>query len=156
MIRAKQTGEKVIVLNNATLLPAKENSIDCSSVRTKYTFMGTYTGVSGDEMDGNGYYALAEGSLMRPSSASVSLGTFRWYLKAESRTGNYAAAARMISVRVLGDEEDAGTTGIADGFTVDGPAEYYNLEGVKVSQSEAKGIVIVRQADGSMRKVIKK
>ena len=156
MIRAKQTGEKTISLKNATLLPAEENSIDCSSVKTKYTFTGTYPGVSGDEMYANGYYALAGGNLKRPSSASVSLGTFRWYLKAESRTGNDADPARTIPVRVFGDEEDAGTTGIANGAAVNGPVEYYNLEGVKVSPSEAKGIVIVRQADGSMRKVIKK
>jgi surface protein len=154
LIRAKETGTKVISLVNTTLYAAEENSIDCSSVRTKYTFTGTYTGVSGEEMYDNGYYALAGGTLSQPSSANVSLGSFRWYLKPESRTGNYAAP-RKISVRVIG-EADGETTNIADATVNDRQEEYYNLEGVRINKAEATGIYIVRYADGRMKKVIKK
>jgi surface protein len=154
LIRAKETGTKVISLVNTTLLPAEENSIDCSSVRTKYTFTGTYTGVSGEEMYDNGYYALAGGTLSQPSSANVSLGSFRWYLKPESRTGNYAAP-RKISLRVIG-EADGETTSIAEATVNDRQEEYYNLEGVRINKAEATGIYIIRYADGRMKKVIKK
>ena len=101
LIRAKQTGTKTITASNTSLYPTASNSIDCSSVRTKYTFTGTYTGVSGTEMYGNGYYALAGGVLSHPSSSDVSLGTYRWYLKPESRTDNYTAPSRHIAVRVM-------------------------------------------------------
>ena len=154
LIRAKETGTKVISLANTTLYAAEENSIDCSSVRTKYTFTGTYTGMSGEEMYSNGYYALAGGTLSQPSSANVSLGSFRWYLKPESRTGNYAAP-RKISVRVIG-EADGETTSIAEATMNDRQEEYYNLEGVRISKAEATGVYIVRYADGRMKKVIKK
>lgn len=154
LIRAKETGTKVISLANTTLYAAEENSIDCSSVRTKYTFTGTYTGVSGEEMYSNGYYALAGGTLSQPSSANVSLGSFRWYLKPESRTGNYAAP-RKISVMVIG-EADGETTSIAEATMNDRQEEYYNLEGVRINRAEATGIYIVRYADGRMKKVIKK
>ena len=154
LIRAKETGTKVISLVNTTLYAAEENSIDCSSVRTKYTFTGTYTGVSGEEMYDNGYYALAGGTLSQPSSANVSLGSFRWYLKPESRTGNYAAP-RKISVRVIG-EADGETTSIAEATMNDRQEEYYNLEGVRINRAEATGVYIVRYADGRMKKVIKK
>ena len=154
LIRAKETGTKVISLVNTTLYAAEENSIDCSSVRTKYTFTGTYTGVSGEEMYDNGYYALAGGTLSQPSSANVSLGSFRWYLKPESRTGNYAAP-RKISVRVIG-EADGETTNIAEATMNNRQEEYYNLEGVRINRAEATGIYIVRYADGRMKKVIKK
>ena len=154
LIRAKETGTKVISLVNTTLYAAEENSIDCSSVRTKYTFTGTYTGVSGEEMYDNGYYALAGGTLSQPSSANVSLGSFRWYLKPENRTGNYAAP-RKISVRVIG-EADGETTSLAEAAMNDRQEEYYNLEGVRINRAEATGIYIVRYADGRMKKVIKK
>ncbi len=50
MIRAKSTGAKTIIVENATLMPAEENSIDCSSVEREYVFTGTYTGVDGETM----------------------------------------------------------------------------------------------------------
>ena len=154
LIRAKETGTKVISLVNTTLYAAEENSIDCSSVRTKYTFTGTYTGVSGEEMYGSGYYALDGGILSQQSSANVSLGSFRWYLKPESRTGNYAAPQK-ISVRVIG-EIDGEITNIAEATVNNRQEEYYNLEGVRINRAEATGIYIVRYADGRMKKVIKK
>ena len=154
LIRAKETGTKVISLVNTTLYAAEENSIDCSSVRTKYTFTGTYTGVSGEEMYGSGYYALDGGILSQQSSANVSLGSFRWYLKPESRTGNYAAPQK-ISVRVIG-EIDGEITNIAEATVNNRQEEYYNLEGVRINKAEATGIYIIRYADGRMKKVIKK
>ena len=154
VIRAKQTGTKNISLDNTTLYPAEENSIDCSSVKTKYTFTGTYSGVSGEAMYGNGYYALAGGVLSQASSSSVSLGSFRWYLKSENRTGSYVAPSRQISVKVRGEEDEM--TGIEDEIVNDIPVEYFNIKGSKISQSEATGIYIVRYADGRIKKVIKK
>lgn len=155
VIRAKQTGTKTISLDNTTLYPAEENSIDCSSVKTKYTFTGTYSGVSGEAMYGNGYYALAGGTLSQASSSSVFLGSFRWYLKSESRTNSNVAPSRQISVKVIG--EDVGETAdIVDTNVNDSPVEYFNIRGNKIEKSEASGIYIVRYANGRMKKVIKK
>jgi hypothetical protein len=155
LIRAKQTGTKTITASNTSLYPTASNSIDCSSVRTKYTFTGTYTGVSGTEMYGNGYYALAGGVLSHPSSSDVSLRTYRWYLKPESRTDNYTAPSRHIAVRVMGEEGEE-VTGVAHLSVSTEPAEYYNLRGEKVNPSQASGICIVRYADGRVKKVVLK
>ncbi len=153
VIRAKQTGTKTISLENTTLYPAEENSIDCSSVKTKYTFTGTYSGVSGEDMYGNGYYAMADGVLSQASSSSVSLGSFRWYLKTESRTGRNAAPLRRISVQVIG--EDSGeTTGIVEANINDTPANYFNINGEKIERPKTSGIYIVKYSDGSTKKVL--
>ena len=156
LIRAKQVGTKTFSLENTLLYPAEENSIDCSSVKTKYTFTGTYTGVGGEEMYDIGYYALAGGVLSQPSSSNVALGSFRWYLKPESRWGNDIATSRLISVRVIG-EEDSEINGITDYTHIDNsPKGYYNLKGIKIAELESRGISIVRHADGSVKKVFKK
>ena len=73
MIRAKSTGEKSITIENATLMPTKVNSIDCSSVERKYVFTGTYNTIDGETMVNNKYYAMSGGGVKYTTSTSVSL-----------------------------------------------------------------------------------
>lgn len=155
LIRSKQTGTKTITVNNTPLYPAESNSIDCSSVETKYTFTGTYAEISGAEMYGNGYYALSGGVLSLPASSEVSLESYRWYLKLESRLGYFTAASRPISVRVVG-EDNYETTGIANNSVSNKPVEYYNLKGEKINPLGISGICIIRYADGKKKKIVNK
>lgn len=152
MIRAKETGTKTINISNSTLYPSEENSIDCSSVKTKYIFTGTFSGVSGEDMYNNGYYAFAGGSLCRPASSSVPLGPFRWYLRLENREGNYAAA-RQISVWVFGEDEEM--SGIINTKENETNPQYYSLKGEHTITSQKSGVFIVRYADGKTKKIIK-
>ena len=154
LIRAKETGEKTITLTDATLYKTEEKSVDCSSVKTKYTFTGTYDGVSGEDMLANGYYALAGGALKQAASSSASLGAFRWYLKAEPRGGSSAKPRECeINIR-LAEDDDA--TGIANADVKASEAEYFTLSGAKVTNMKAPGIYVVKNSDGTTKKVIKK
>ena len=56
LIRKKAKGAYSFVVENTVLEAAANNAIDCSSVKIKYNFIGTSTGVSGNEMYNNGYY----------------------------------------------------------------------------------------------------
>ena len=88
LIRAKKTGEQTITVTNATLYGAEEKSYDVSSWNTLYTFTGTYTGVPGETMFGNGYYAFGGGSLHQAADATNALSPFRWYMEVTDRYGN--------------------------------------------------------------------
>lgn len=154
LIRAKETGEKTITLTDATLYKTEEKSVDCSSVKTKYTFTGTYNGVSGEDMLSNGYYALAGGALKQAASSSASLGAFRWYLKAEPRGGS-SAKPRVNEINIrISDDDDA--TGIANADVKVSEAEYFTLSGAKVASMKAPGVYVVKNSDGTTKKVIKK
>ena len=88
LIRAKAEGEKTLTLMNATLYKSEEYSIDCSSVGTLFTFTGTYSGVDGTDMYGQGYYALGNGALVQAESSESDLSSFRWYMAVTDRFGN--------------------------------------------------------------------
>lgn len=161
LIRAKETGAKTLTVTNATLYSSEENSIDCSSVKTKYIFTGTYQGVNGEEMYNNGYYALSDGLLSEASSNSVSLGTFRWYLRTINRTDNQTnARANVLKIKVIGENDDMetgitknGTTAKATGYNHS--TEYYKLNGTRVSIPMSSSIIIERDHNGSIKKIIK-
>ena len=61
LIKAKTTGSKTITLTNATLYRTEQNSIDCSTVETKYTFTGTYQKMNG--LKSAGCYFMSGGGL---------------------------------------------------------------------------------------------
>ena len=113
LIKAKKTGEKIFSVSNATLYPAEENSVDCSTTIAKYTFTGTYNAIPSATMIANGYYAMGGGDLIQ-SDGSNDLKPYRWYMKVESRDySKYDVnnAAKAITIKVI-DEEEA--TGIAN------------------------------------------
>ena len=140
LIRAKEAGEKTIVVTDATLYATEENSIDCSSVREKFTFTGTYK--SNTLPQGEGYYTLIEGE-WKPVTEAVALGAFRFYLKVDSRSGAPAAEARSIRMRVIGENGDDNTTGIDNlGIRNHQSEIIYDLQGRRV-ENPTKGIYIV-------------
>ena len=102
LIRAKETGTYSLVLQNKTLEVAEITTIDCRSVKTEYTFTGTYTGVT--DMYDKGYYALAGGVLSKAESADVTLKPQRWYMEVTSRTGKSSTKAQSIQILVDGEE----------------------------------------------------
>ncbi len=105
LIKAKTMGEKTISLTNATLYRAEEKSYDVSSWNTLYTFTGTYTGVSGATMFGEGYYALGSGSLHQAADATNALSPMRWYMAVTDRDGNPKNIGE-VKVVVFGMDED--------------------------------------------------
>ena len=143
LIRAKETGEKTITVTDAVLYATEENSIDCSSVRDKFTFTGTYSSLSSAELpQGEGYYTLIEGE-WKPVTEAVSLGVFRFYLKVDSRSGAPTAEARSIRMRIIGENGYDDDTSIDNSeFIIKNSELIYDLQGRRV-ENPTKGIYIV-------------
>ena len=141
LIRAKEAGEKSIVVTDATLYTTEKNSIDCSSVREKFTFTGTYSAISSDALvPGEGYYTLIDGE-WQPVTEDLTLGAFRFYLKVDNRNGD-TMVANTIRMRVVGDDDD-NTTDIENSEIRKEKSEIiYDLQGRRV-ENLAKGIYII-------------
>ena len=142
LIRAKVAGEKNIVVTDAVLHATEENSIDCSSVREKFTFTGTYSRIPAAQLpQSEGYYALS-GGVWQPIASGSSLGAFRFYMQIESRNGG-SAPAQTIRMRVI-DEDDA--TEIDNAEFTDGNSQLiiYDLQGRRITDTaNLKGVYIV-------------
>lgn len=133
-IKAKATGDKVIHLENATLYPAEENYVDCSSTEMRFIFQGTYSGVSGEDMYENKHYALASGSLCYAQDATVSLKPMRWYMKSEARNNRRSALTNNVRLRVVGEN----ATEIADVKADKKVSMTYALDGRVVNANNLK------------------
>lgn len=158
-IKAKKAGAKTISLTNATLYPAEENSLECSSTTMRFTFTGTYSGVSGQEMVDNHYYALTGGSLSYASSAAAKLSPYRWYMKVEDKGNNLVVLPTAeVRLRVLGEdfEELVEANEIVSVETEDNQEDqYFTTDGRKLD-APIKGLNIVKKANGNTIKIWKK
>lgn len=105
LIRANEAGEKTLTVTNATLHRAEETSIDCSSVGTLFTFIGTYTGIDGSTMLTKGYYAMGDGALVQAESSESNLSSYRWYLSVTDRYGTPKNIGE-VKVAVFGFDDD--------------------------------------------------
>ena len=143
LIRAKTTGEKTISLSEATIYPAENNSIDCSTTIAKYTFTGTYNTIHASTMETNGYYAMGGGSLVMTDGES-DLKPFRWYLSVEARSPMYNVSngAKAITIRVAGEESE--TTGIKEFQITNDKSPIYDLNGRKVNGSSLKSGLYIK------------
>ena len=145
LIKAKTTGEKTFSVTNATLYPAEENSIDCSTTIAKYTFTGTYNTIPSATMIANNYYGMGGGELVQ-SDGSNDLKPYRWYMNVESRNPSYNAsnAAKTITINVIGDEEEEMTTGIRQLQITNDELPVYDLNGRKVNENNLKPGIYVK------------
>ena len=139
MIRAKSIGEKTLTVENGTLMPTLENSIDCSSVERKYVFTGTYSGINGEMMVSNKYYAMSGGNMKYSTNTANALKPFRWYMQIQDRDGQVIEEASEIKVVVRGDE-DWDITGIEETNTDNGSFLVYSISGTLVRNVKATDI----------------
>ena len=138
LIRAKSVGEKTITLTNTTLYKAEERSIDCSSIGTKFTFTGTYSGVSGTEMFANGYYAMGGGTLHQTASSANDLSPMRWYMTVTDRNGNPKSLGE---VKVMFFDTTDGISPTENAEKTEN-TEVYDLAGRRTEKPTQKGIYI--------------
>ena len=143
LIRAKEVGEKAIIVSNTTLYATKENSIDCASVFSTYTFTGTYSRLSSDVLpQSGGYYALSGGTF-RLVADGTSLGAFRYYLHIVPRNGETATKIQAIRMRIMDENGNEDITHVDDSEFVHSSEEViYDLQGRKVLHP-AHGVYIV-------------
>ena len=145
LIKANETGEVVFTWGKTLICAAAEISIECSSVTQRFTFVGTYNGVSGEEMFGNTYYAMAGGGLKRPDNSSVSLKPQRWYMKIENKDGSPVETYLAPSIRfsVDGMDEEETTSGIETRLSAEAEEDaYYSLEGSRLAGRPASGLSV--------------
>ena len=126
--------------------------ISTETVKNKYSFYATYDNTTATESDPF-YYVNTEGQICK--GTSVTVGAYRWIIKVTDKSGfNYAPQLNLEFVE--GDATSSQTTGIETRDAAKGVAEnYYNLNGMEV-KSPAKGIHIVKTANGEVRKVVVK
>ena len=134
VIKAKETGTKILTPTSKVLYKAESNNVELTADGVTLTFTGTYTGVSGSDMLTNGYFAMSGGTLYKPASSSVSLGTYRWYMAASG-----LGSGVKIKTIVADDE-----TGITLPASQSDDADLYDLSGRRVTRENAKnGIYII-------------
>ncbi len=135
LIRARETGPVTITVSDPTVYPAEANSWDCRTFETEYTFQGTYTPVSLEELTAAQGYVMSAGSLV-PSLGG--LNPMRWYMTRASRGGQLLPEEAEIKVFLQGEEQADGldfvNAGMPDGDT-------YNLMGQRVD-NQTKGLLI--------------
>lgn len=142
LIKADKVGEVSLYLDGNRLLPDNLDSIPFESDTLRFTFVGTYTGVSGKEMYNNKYYGMAGGSLKRVSSENVALRPQRWYLKVENLDGSEVKAP---SIRfVVNESSETETTAISTVAESVADDALYTLSGLRVSAESVKPGLYVR------------
>ena len=139
MIRAKEAGEKVIVVENAVLEVTKDETIDCSTVFEKFTFAGNYVANFAPEASDKKKYYVMDGGEWNDLDT---LNPFRFFLQIEYRNGSAfvddAQSIRMRSVNAYGEE----TTGI-NGVDAEQAGDFiFDLHGRRVLETEKGGIYI--------------
>ena len=140
LIRAKEAGEKTFTLANRTLYKAEEKSYTVSSWNTLFTFTGTYSGVTGNDMVSNAYYALGDGALRQAASTDNALSPYRWYVAITDRNGAQKGV-NEVKLKVWG--EDATGIDLTPAFSLgEGETSVYDLSGRRVEKA-TKGLYIV-------------
>ena len=137
LIKAKTTGEKTFTLANAFLYGPAKRSYTVSSWNTLYTFVGTYTGISGEEMVNGGYYALGGGTLHPAASTENALSSYRWYMKTTELSTSQQKASE-VKILVFDEDEETGIETLKE----ESDMRVYDLQGRRV-EKPAKGLYIV-------------
>ena len=142
LIRAKTAGEKTFFVENATLYPAENNSVDCSTTTARFTFTGTYQKATFGGLARN-YYGINEGRLS-VLNITLPVPPYRWYMNATTRSSVYDTGsgwAKEISISVVGEEE---TTEVADIQHLSPDTQIFDINGRKVSEKDLKPGIYVK------------
>ena len=123
--------------------------LSLSTSTDDYAFYGTYSTVSlSPSNDYRDYFMSINGDLSYPSSSTIQVGPYRWYLHMTSKNGDYARGISFVD-----DDTARNTTTGVKGMAAEGDSySYFTLDGTKVSKP-GKGIYIRKSADGKTRKV---
>jgi len=142
-IRPKHSGAYNLFAVDGCLARAVENSVSCSTSRTKYTFTGVNT--SKTLSAGNNYYYMTNGSKLTAVTNSVTQSPQRWYMQMSSNGTGYKAdmdqaSANGIRVMVIGEDLTEETAiQLLQGESVDvwQNGERYTLDGRKATTTQS-------------------
>lgn len=143
LIRAKETGQKSIVVENAKLMPTEINTIDCSSVFEKFVFAGNYSTLDASTLDAKkGYFDMNAGNWSRMDV----LNPFRVYMQIELRNGNgsdfvYPTESQKIRMRRV--DENGEASGIDEVDAEHGVDYIFDLHGRRVAEPQKGQLYII-------------
>ncbi len=138
LIRAKEAGEKVIAIENVTLLASEEASIRQSVAGNDVTFTGTYLGISAYNMYTNGYFSFASDSLRLASDLSYNLLPMRWYMSTITKNGELINKDTDVTIEVT-DE----SVGIADVTESTKDGKVYSIDGRLINNGNLKAGIYI-------------
>ena len=145
--KSGNTERLVLDLHDVVLYAAAtgdDADFDCTSMYTKYVVTGNNIKHVRSDFGNHQYVMGTDGSWGHLKEASA-LNPFRFYLTITNRDGSPVkdAASQAISVRVVGEESEDGTTVIYDVKAENNDVEYiYDLGGRRVLNTE-KGLYII-------------
>ena len=144
-----------LVLENTTLFTTAAsamNSVESGSTINRFIFAGTYKKAKPEELTGDANvpcYVISSRGTFGKLNANTSLSPFRVYMSIIAKDGSPIilndVAAESISMRVIGEENEDGTTFIYD-VEMDGEhtSDYiYDLQGRRVLEPQKGGLYIV-------------
>ena len=138
VIRARRTGIKTIVQNDATLYASEQIEKTVSSWDTDFTFHGTYTRLNASDVPAGTLYSVDSNSLGM-STADSQIGAFRWYITVTDRkTGQPATTIQKIRICDYSNDPDAISPTLSSS---EEEGVIYDISGRRVSRP-AKGIYI--------------
>jgi len=135
---------------NATLKAIDNTSrLNCSTTSNNYDFYGVYSNTS-PSSETPFYYMNIYGSVSLGNLNTVTVGPYRWIIKVTDKSGSLTSSyARQLNFIVT---DDLTTTAISHAQKNTTEVSVFTLDGKRVSRP-AKGLHIVRTADGLVRKV---
>ena len=137
LIRAKETGEKTLSVENTTVYPAENNSVDCTTTTTRFTFTGIYKAITGSYTLMTKQYYVLDGEKFSRASVMIYPKAYQWYMTISSRNSSYATynPAKEITISVLGEEE---ATGISQMQMENRQSSVYDINGRMVNENSLK------------------
>lgn len=133
LVKANATGSRKLAWTDILASKSVPGTVSFSSANYTFTFTGTYSKKA--DMFANGLYALSGGELAKPSSASVTLGAFRWFL-------DFSSSSEIRKRVVLSFDELVDAIQKIGNEDKDGKAQIYDMSGRPVSVM-GKGVYIM-------------
>lgn len=128
-----------VVMNNADLYAAEENSFETKSMKNIFTLSGTHKSMTADELAGK--FVMSTEGKWQPAGSNMK--SHRLYLSITDRNGN-SIASKAIRMVVRGEDGFEGTTGV-DIVETDNAADgtIYDLSGRPVVEPVKGGMYII-------------
>ena len=148
LIKANSTGEKSIVVKDATLMPTEVNSINCSSVFETFEFTGSYTTVEGEPCAdataevhaSKGHFVMNEGAWKKFDV----INPFRVYLTITLRNGSEFAYPTEESIIMRKVDKNGNVDTSVEKIGVDADIlGIYDLQGRRVLEPQKGEIYII-------------
>ena len=151
LIKAKNTGDQTITINNATIYPAESNSIQCASTENTCDFRGAYVKTS---VPYEGGHVLKSGAFKK-SGPTATINPYRYYMQITAKDGQLVKItnAKIIEVDEFGFEETTAINSVES--DQDDVTAVYNANGIKQASTK-QGLNIVKMADGTTKKIFVK